>query len=64
MTFESNGRLFAARGGRKVDALNKLLQARTELGQPADVYGRQGQGGGLVGRLLNNPELISHSLRT
>ncbi len=41
ITFESMDDFSPAAIARKVDALNKLLQARTQLAQPTDVHGRK-----------------------
>ncbi len=41
ITFESMDDFSPAAVARKVDALNKLLEARTQLIQPADLHGRQ-----------------------
>ena len=47
MTFQSMDDFSPAAVARKVDALNKLLQARTELANLLNLHGRQGQGGGI-----------------
>ena len=46
ITFESMDDFSPAAVARKVDALNKLLEARTQLVEPADLHGRQERSGG------------------
>ena len=43
---------------RKVDSLNKLLQARTELANLLTYMDGKDKAEELVGRLLNNPDLM------
>ena len=58
MTFESMDDFSPAAVARKVDALNKLLQARTELANLLTYMDGKDKAEELVGRLLNNPELL------
>ena len=48
----------AAAVARKVDALNKLLQARTELANLLTYMDGKDKAEELVGKLLNNPDLM------
>ncbi|HXA43878.1 MAG TPA: type VI secretion system contractile sheath small subunit, partial [Candidatus Angelobacter sp.] len=43
---------------RKVDSLNKLLQARTELSNLLTYMDGKDKAEELVGKLLNNPDLM------
>ncbi len=58
MTFESMEDFSPAAVARKVDSLNKLLQARTELANLLTYMDGKDKAEELVGRLLNNPELM------
>src|SRR5512147_3000513 len=58
MTFESMDDFSPAAVARKVDALNKLLQARTELASLLSYMDGKDKAEALVGDLLNNPELM------
>jgi type VI secretion system protein ImpB len=58
MTFESMEDFSPAAVARKVDALNKLLQARTELANLMTYMDGKDKAEELVGKLLNNPELM------
>ncbi|PYJ87752.1 MAG: type VI secretion system contractile sheath small subunit, partial [Verrucomicrobia bacterium] len=58
MTFESMDDFSPAAVARKVDALNKLLQARTELANLLTYMDGKDKAEELVGRLLNNPDLM------
>ena len=58
MTFESMDDFSPAAVARKVDSLNKLLQARTELANLLTYMDGKDKAEELVGRLLNNPELM------
>ena len=58
MTFESMDDFSPAAVARKVDALNKLLQARTELANLLTYMDGRDKAEELVGRLLNNPDLM------
>ena len=58
MTFESMDDFSPAAVARKVDALNKLLQARTELSNLLTYMDGKDKAEELVGKLLNNPELM------
>ena len=58
MTFESMDDFSPAAVARKVDALNKLLQARTELANLLTYMDGKDKAEQLVGQLLNNPELM------
>lgn len=58
MTFESMDDFSPAVVARKVDALNKLLQARTELSNLLTYMDGKDKAEELVGRLLNNPDLM------
>src|ERR1017187_6264534 len=58
MTFESMDDFSPAAVARKVDALNKMLQARTELANLLTYMDGKDKAEELVGKLLNNPELM------
>jgi type VI secretion system protein ImpB len=58
MTFESMDDFSPAAVARKVDSLNKLLQARTELANLLTYMDGKDKAEELVGRLLNNPDLM------
>jgi type VI secretion system protein ImpB len=58
MTFESMDDFSPAAVARKVDSLNKLLQARTELANLLTYMDGKDKAEELVGRLLDNPELM------
>jgi type VI secretion system protein ImpB len=58
MTFESMDDFSPAAVARKVDALNKLLQARTELANLMTYMDGKDKAEELVGKLLNNPDLM------
>ncbi len=58
MTFESMDDFSPAAVARKVDALNKLLQARTELSNLLTYMDGKDKAEQLVGKLLNNPDLM------
>jgi type VI secretion system protein ImpB len=58
MTFESMEDFSPAAVARKVDALNKLLQARTELANLLTYMDGKDKAEELVGKLLNNPDLM------
>jgi type VI secretion system protein ImpB len=58
MTFESMDDFSPAAVARKVDALNKLLQARTELSNLLTYMDGKDKAEELVGKLLNNPDLM------
>jgi type VI secretion system protein ImpB len=58
MSFESMDDFSPAAVARKVDSLNKLLQARTELANLLTYMDGKDKAEELVGRLLNNPELM------
>ena len=58
MTFESMDDFSPAAVARKVDSLNKLLQARTELSNLLTYMDGKDKAEELVGKLLNNPELM------
>jgi len=58
MTFESMDDFSPAAIARKVDALNKLLQARTELSNLLTYMDGKDKAEELVGKLLNNPDLM------
>jgi type VI secretion system protein ImpB len=58
MTFESMEDFSPAAVARKVDALNKLLQARTELANLLTYMDGKDKAEDLVAKLLNNPELM------
>ena len=58
MTFESMDDFSPAAVARKVDSLNKLLQARTELANLLTYMDGKDKAEELVGKLLNNPDLM------
>ena len=58
MTFESMDDFSPAAVARKVDALNKLLQTRTELANLLTYMDGKDKAEELVGRLLNSPDLM------
>ncbi len=58
MTFDNMEDFSPAAVARKVDALNKLLQARTELANLLTYMDGKDKAEELVGKLLNNPELM------
>jgi type VI secretion system protein ImpB len=58
MTFENMADFSPAAVARKVDALNKLLQARTELSNLLTYMDGKDKAEQLVGKLLNNPDLM------
>jgi type VI secretion system protein ImpB len=58
MTFESMEDFSPAAVARKVDSLNKLLQARTELANLLTYMDGKDKAEELVGRLLNNADLM------
>jgi len=58
MSFDNMDDFSPAAVARKVDALNKLLQARTELANLLTYMDGKDKAEELVGKLLNNPELM------
>src|SRR2546430_4717171 len=58
MSFDSMEDFSPAAVARKVDALNKLLQARTELSNLMTYMDGKDKAEELVGKLLSNPELM------
>ena len=58
MTFDSMDDFSPAAVARKVDSLNKLLQTRTELANLLTYMDGKDKAEELVGRLLNDPELL------
>ena len=58
MTFDSMDDFSPASVARKVDALNKLLQARTELSNLMGYMDGNDKAENLIGRLLENPDLM------
>jgi type VI secretion system protein ImpB len=58
MTFDSMDDFSPAAVAKKVDALNKLLQARTELANLLTYMDGKDKAEELVGKLLNNPDLM------
>jgi type VI secretion system protein ImpB len=58
MTFDSMDDFSPAAVARKVDALNKLLQARTELANLMTYMDGKDKAEELVAKLLNNPDLM------
>jgi len=58
MTFESMDDFSPAAVARKVDALNKLLSARTQLSNLLTYMDGKGKAEDLVGKLLQDPELL------
>lgn len=58
MTFESMDDFSPAAVARKVDALNKLLSARTQLSNLLTYMDGKGKAEDLIGKLLQDPELL------
>ena len=58
MTFDSMEDFSPAAVARKVDSLNKLLTARTELANLLTYMDGKDKAEDLVGKLLNNPDLM------
>src|SRR5207245_2779005 len=58
MSFDSMEDFSPAAVAKKVDALNKLLQARTELSNLMTYMDGKDKAEELVGKLLNNPDLM------
>ena len=58
MTFENMDDFSPAAIARKVDSLNKLLQARTELANLLTYMDGKDKAEQLLGKLLNNPDLM------
>jgi type VI secretion system protein ImpB len=58
MTFDSMDDFSPAAVARKVDSLNKLLQARTELSSLMTYMDGKDKAEELVAKLLNNPDLM------
>jgi type VI secretion system protein ImpB len=58
MTFESMDDFSPAAVARKVDALNKLLTARTELANLLTYMDGKSGAENLIAKLLNDPELL------
>jgi type VI secretion system protein ImpB len=58
MTFDSMDDFSPAAVARKVDALNKLLQARTELANLMTYMDGKDKAEELIGKLLNNQDLM------
>jgi len=58
MTFDSMDDFSPAAVARKVDSLNKLLQTRTELANLLTYMDGKDKAEELIGRLLNDPELM------
>src|SRR5438445_12029210 len=58
MNFESMDDFSPAAVARKVDALNKLLTARTQLSNLLTFMDGKGKAEDLVGKLLQDPELL------
>lgn len=58
MTFENMDDFSPAAVARKVDSLNKLLQARTELSNLLSYMDGKDQAEEMLGKLLNDPELM------
>jgi type VI secretion system protein ImpB len=58
MTFEKMEDFSPAAVARKVDALNKLLTARTELSNLLSYMDGKDKAEALIGQLLNDPELL------
>src|SRR6476619_635150 len=58
MTFESMDDFSPAAVARKVDALNKLLTARTELANLMTFMDGKGKAEDLIAKLLQDPELL------
>jgi type VI secretion system protein ImpB len=58
ISFESMDDFSPAAVARKVDSLNKLLQARTELANLLTYMDGKDGAEALVGKLLNDPDLL------
>jgi type VI secretion system protein ImpB len=58
MNFESMDDFSPAAVARKVDSLNKLLSARTELSNLLTFMDGKGKAEDLIGKLLQDPELL------
>jgi type VI secretion system protein ImpB len=58
MTFESMEDFSPAAVARKVDSLNKLLSARTQLSNLLTYMDGKGKAEDLIGKLLQDPELL------
>jgi len=58
MNFESMDDFSPAAVARKVDSLNKLLNARTELANLLTYMDGKGKAEDLIGKLLQDPELL------
>src|SRR6266550_2527200 len=58
MTFESMDDFSPAAVARKVDSLNKLLGARTQLANLLTYMDGKGKAEDLIGKLLQDPELL------
>jgi len=58
MTFESMEDFSPAAVARKVDSLNKLLSARTQLANLLTYMDGKGKAEDLIGKLLQDPELL------
>src|SRR3981189_3165238 len=58
MSFESMDDFSPAAVARKVDALNKLLTARTQLANLLTYMDGKGKAEDLIGKLLQDPELL------
>jgi type VI secretion system protein ImpB len=58
MSFDSMEDFSPAAVARKVDALNKLLQARTELANLLTYMDGKDKAEDLIAKLLNNPDLM------
>src|SRR5947207_15326927 len=58
LTFESMDDFSPAAVARKVDALGKLLEARTQLANLLTYMDGKGKAEDLVGKLLQDPELL------
>jgi type VI secretion system protein ImpB len=58
MNFESMDDFSPAAVARKVDALNKLLSARTQLANLLTYMDGKGKAEDLIGKLLQDPELL------
>ncbi len=57
LTFDSMDDFLPDAVARKVEPLNKLLEARTQL-QPADLHGRQKRRGRADCKILQDPTLL------
>jgi type VI secretion system protein ImpB len=58
MSFESMDDFSPAAVARKVDSLNKLLGARTQLANLLTYMDGKGKAEDLIGKLLQDPELL------